>query len=208
MPTQALAEMACHIEMNLAGHAVGKHDHYLAAFGGFTCMDIGQDGHVKVTSLDISITSVEDFRNNVLLFYTGVTRPSREILEAQKNDTEKGDSSVVDSLHKTKELGYQIKETLEKGDLETFGLLLDEHWQNKKRRSGKISDPQLDRWYELAKENGALGGKIMGAGGGGFFMFYCPNSHKARLRQTLNSAGLREMIYDFDFEGAKTLVNF
>ena len=208
VPTQALAEMACHIEMNLAGHAVGKHDHYLAAFGGFTCMDIGQDGHVKVTSLDISITSVEDFRNNVLLFYTGVTRPSREILEAQKNDTEKGDSSVVDSLHKTKELGYQIKETLEKGDLETFGLLLDEHWQNKKRRSGKISDPQLDRWYELAKENGALGGKIMGAGGGGFFMFYCPNSHKARLRQTLNSAGLREMIYDFDFEGAKTLVNF
>jgi D-glycero-alpha-D-manno-heptose-7-phosphate kinase len=208
VPTQALAEMACHIEMDLAGHAVGKHDHYLAAFGGFTCMDIAKDGHVKVTSLDISITSVEDFRNNVLLFYTGVTRPSREILEAQKQDTEKGDSSVLDSLHKTKELGYRIKESLEQGDLETFGRLLDEHWQNKKLRSGKISDPQLDRWYDLAKDNGALGGKIMGAGGGGFFMFYCPNSHKARLRETLGSAGLREMIYDFDFEGTKVLVNF
>ena len=208
VPTQALAEMACHIEMNLAGHAVGKHDHYLAAFGGFTCMDIAKDGHVKVTSLDISITGVEDFRNNILLFYTGVTRPSREILEAQKNDTEKGKSSVVDSLHKTKELGYRIKEALESGNLETFGLLLDEHWQNKKRRSDKISDPQLDRWYDLAKENGALGGKIMGAGGGGFFMFYCPNSHKARLRQVLSDAGLRELIYDFDFEGAKVLVNF
>ena len=150
VPTQALAEMACHIEMNLAGHAVGKHDHYLAAFGGFTCMDIAKDGHVKVTSLDISITGVEDFRNNILLFYTGVTRPSREILEAQKNDTEKGKSSVVDSLHKTKELGYRIKEALESGNLETFGLLLDEHWQNKKRRSDKISDPQLDRWYDLS----------------------------------------------------------
>jgi len=208
VPTQALAEMASHIEIELAGHPVGKHDHYLAAFGGITCMDIGTDGRVRVNPLDISITTVEEFRNNVLLFYTGITRPSRDILAEQKEDTQRRDSTVVDSLHRTKALGYRIKDALEQGDLERFGLLLDEHWENKKRRSGKISDPRIDRWYACAKENGALGGKIIGAGGGGFFMFYSPNSHKVRLRKALTAEGLREMPYDFDFEGAKVLVNF
>jgi D-glycero-alpha-D-manno-heptose-7-phosphate kinase len=194
--------------MNLAGHPVGKHDHYLAAFGGLTCLDIQPDGRVHVSPLDVSITTVEEFRSTVLLFYTGVTRSSSDILEAQKQDTQQGDPMVVDSLHRTKELGYRIKEALEQGDLERFGLLLDEHWQNKKRRSSKISDPQIDQWYEIAMKSGALGGKIMGAGGGGFFMFYCPNNRKARLRQALAAAGLREMPYDFDFEGAKVMVNF
>ena len=208
VPIQAKAEQACHIEMNMAGHPVGKHDHYLAAFGGITCLDIGTDGRVKVSPLDISVTTVEEFRSSVLLFYTGITRYSTEILAAQNQDTQQADPTVVDSLHRTKELGYQIKAALEQGDLERFGLLLDTHWQNKKRRSGKISDPQIDRWYEMARENGVLGGKIMGAGGGGFFMFYCPNRHKARVREALSAAGLREMAYDFDYEGAKVLVNF
>jgi D-glycero-alpha-D-manno-heptose-7-phosphate kinase len=105
-------------------------------------------------------------------------------------------------------LGYQVREALEKGDLERFGLLLDEHWQNKKRRSGQISSPEIDRWYELARASGAVGGKIIGAGGGGFFMFYCPPRRKGTLRKALAAAGLREMPYDFDFEGAKILVNF
>jgi D-glycero-alpha-D-manno-heptose-7-phosphate kinase len=208
VPTQALAEQACHIEMNLANHPVGKHDHYLATFGGITCLDIGTDGRVRVSPLDISMTAVEEFRNNVLLFYTGITRSSSDILKKQREDTLQRDSTMVDSLNRTKELGYQIKEALERGNLDRFGLLLDEHWQNKKRRSDQISDPQIDRWYELAKENGAVGGKIMGAGGGGFFMFYCPNSHKARLRSRMAEEGLREMSYDFDFDGAKVLVNF
>jgi D-glycero-alpha-D-manno-heptose-7-phosphate kinase len=208
VPTQALAESACHIEMNLAGHPVGKHDHYLAAFGGITCMDIGTDGRVKVSPLDISMTTVEDFRSSVLLFYTGITRSSSDILQSQKQDTQSGNSAVVDSLHRTKELGYRIKDALEKGDVECFGRCLDEHWQNKKRRSGSISNPQIDHWYETAKQNGALGGKIMGAGGGGFFMFYVPNGYKAQLRQALAEDGLREMPYDFDYEGAKVLVNF
>lgn len=208
VPTQALAEQACHIEMDLADHPVGKHDHYLAAFGGITCLDIHPDGQVHVSPLDIPITTVEEFRTNVLLFYTGVTRSSRGILEAQKRDTQQADPKVVDSLHRTKELGYRIKEALEQGDLERFGLLLDEHWQNKKRRSSQISDGRIDSWYDIAKEHGALGGKIMGAGGGGFFMLCCPNNHKAEMRRALSRAGLREMPYDFDFEGAKVLVNF
>ena len=208
VPTQILAEQACHIELDLAGHPAGKHDHYLAAFGGITCLDIAPDGRVKVTPLDISITTVEEFRNSVLIFYTGIVRSSRDILDEQKQGTQGGRTTVVDSLHYTKELGHRIKDTLLEGNLERFGLLLAEHWENKKRRSGKISDPAIDRWYEIARENGALGGKIMGAGGGGFFMFYCPNGCKARLRQALGTAGLREMPYDFDFEGAKVLVNF
>jgi D-glycero-alpha-D-manno-heptose-7-phosphate kinase len=208
VPTQALAEQACHIEMDLAGHPVGKHDHYLASFGGITCLDIATDGRVRVSPLDISITTVEEFRNSVLLFYTGITRSSSDILEAQQQDTQRGDSTVIDSLHCTKELGYRIKEALEEGDLERFGLLLEKHWLNKKRRSGSISDPSIDHWYEVARRSGALGGKIMGAGGGGFFMFYCPNSHKCQLRHSLAQEGLREMPYDFDFEGAKVLVNF
>lgn len=208
VPTQALAEMACHIEMNIARHPVGKQDQYLAAFGGITCLDIAPDGRVKVTPLDVSISTVEDFRNNVLLFYTGVTRSANDILSAQKTDTERNHATVVDSLHRTKELGYQVKEALEAGDFERFGLLLDMHWQNKKRRSDQISDHRLDRWYQIAKENGALGGKIMGAGGGGFFMFCCLNGRKACLRQALAAEGLREMPYDFDYEGAKVVVNF
>lgn len=208
VPTQALAEQACHIEMEIAGHPAGKHDPYLAAFGGFTCLDIDTDGRVKVGPLDISIATVEEFRGSVLLFYTGLTRSSGEILEAQRQDTDRGDSAVVESLHHTKELGYRIKEALEIGDLERFGLLLDEHWENKKRRSSKISAPRLDQMYETAKSCGGLGGKIMGAGGGGFFMFYCPNQSKAKVRKGLAEHGLREMPYDFDFEGAKVLVNF
>jgi D-glycero-alpha-D-manno-heptose-7-phosphate kinase len=208
VPTQALAELACHIEMDLAGHPVGKHDHYLAAFGGITCLDIERDGKVIVAPLDISITTAEELHNRVLLFFTGITRRSEDILNEQKRDTEADDPEVVESLHRTKELGYWIKEALEQGDLDRFGLLLDEHWQNKKRRSGKISDPRIDRWYDIAKENGALGGKIIGAGGGGFLMLYCPNETKAAVRRAMASEGLREMPYDFDFEGAKVLVNF
>jgi D-glycero-alpha-D-manno-heptose-7-phosphate kinase len=208
IPTQALAEMACHIEMDIARHPVGKQDQYLAAFGGIVCLDLARDGRVKVAPLDVSISTVEDFRNNVLLFYTGITRSANGILSAQQKGTEQQDPTVLESLHRTKELGYRIKEVLEAGDLERFGLLLDEHWENKKRRSDQISDRRIDQWYQTAKENGALGGKIMGAGGGGFFMFCCVNGRKAQLRQALAAEGLREMPYDFDFEGAKVLVNF
>lgn len=208
VPTQALAERACYIEMELAQHPVGKHDHYLAAFGGIPCLEIGTDGGVKVSPLNISDSTAEEFCSSVLLYYTGITRASSDILSEQELGTVDGDEQVLESLHRTKELGYRIKEALEEGDLERFGLLLDEHWQNKKRRSRKVSDSRIDAWYELAQANGAVGGKIMGAGGGGFFMFCCPNNHKSKLRKALTGTGLREMPYDFDFEGAKVMVNF
>ena len=208
VPTQALAELAVHIEMDLAGHPVGKHDHYLASFGGITCLEIEPDGKVTVSPLRISATDCEELRGNTLLFFTGLQRSSREILQAQKDDMRRADPIVVDSLHRTRDLGYRIKEVLEQGNLDKFGHMLDEHWQNKKRRSDKISDPQIDRWYALAREHGVLGGKLIGAGGGGFLMLYCPRPAKGAVRQVLAAEGLREMPFDFDFEGAKVLVNF
>jgi D-glycero-alpha-D-manno-heptose-7-phosphate kinase len=150
----------------------------------------------------------EELRNRVLLFFTGLTRSANHILQEQQKDTERADQTVVDSLHFTKELGYRVKDALEKGDLDEFGLILHEHWENKKRRSGAISNPNIDRWYELARKAGALGGKVIGAGGGGFLMLYCPNGNKPGLRAALAAEGLNEMPFSFDFEGAKVVVNF
>ena len=209
VPVSTLAEQACHIEMELAGHPVGKHDHYLAAFGGLTTLNIDREGKVKVSPLDICLNTLDGLRNGLVLFFTGQTRSSRDILQEQKADTEKNRTNVIDSLKTTKELGYKIKEALEKGYLDQFGQYLHQHWENKKRRSGKISNPKIDKWYNLALASGALGGKIMGAGGGGFLVFYCPTaSIKANVRQSLVDEGLREMPFDFDFEGAKVVLNF
>jgi D-glycero-alpha-D-manno-heptose-7-phosphate kinase len=208
VPTQALAEFACNVEMNMAGHPVGKQDHYLAAFGGLTCLDIEKDGRVCVSSLNISLTTAEDLHNRVLLFFTGISRSANHILAAQLKDTEQQDQTVVDSLHRTKEMGYRVKEALEQGNIDIFGQTLHEHWENKKRRSGAISNPSIDRWYDMARKAGALGGKVIGAGGGGFLMLYCPPRNKGAVRKALAAEGLREMLYKFDYEGAKVLVNF
>lgn len=208
VPTQELAETAVHIEMDLAKHPVGKHDHYLAAFGGIITLEISPDGKVDVALLKMSFSTSEELRSNLLLFFTGLKRSSRDILQDQKQDTLREDPAVMESLHETKVLGLRIKRLLEDGDLDGFGGLMDEHWKVKKRRSKKITDPQIDRWYGLAKASGALGGKLIGAGGGGFLMLYCPNGTKPSVRKALAAEGLREMPFDFDFEGAKTLVNF
>lgn len=208
VPTQAMAEFACKVEMEMAGHPVGKQDQYLAAFGGITCLNIEPDGKVHVSPLNISLTTAEDLRSRVLLFFTGISRSANNILKEQKRDTEKKDATVSDSLHKTKEMGFRVKEALQKGDLETFGHILHEHWENKKRRSGAISNPNIDRWYSAAREAGALGGKVIGAGGGGFLMLYCPLRKKGAVRKAMASEGLEEMPFNFDFQGAKVLVNF
>lgn len=208
VPTQSLAEMAIHIEMDLAGHPVGKHDHYLAAFGGITCLEIDRNGKVHVSPLDISISTTEELHANILLFFTGITRRSLDILHEQRTKTEEEDPVVVESLDRTKELGYQVRDALVSGDLECFGHLLDEHWQNKKKRSSKISGTNIDKWYGIAKRSGALGGKVIGAGGGGFLMLYCPPGRKAKLREAMTREGLKEVPFNFDFEGAKVMVNF
>jgi D-glycero-alpha-D-manno-heptose-7-phosphate kinase len=203
---QELAEEACYLEIEVLRKPIGKQDQYMAVFGGITILEIACDGKVKVSPAPVSQATVDDLERNLLLFYTGTTRSNLDILAEQSQGVTEGAASVVDSLHRIKEMGYEIKEMLARGNLTDFGLAMDKHWQLKKRMSNKISSPIFDQFYELAKGNGALGGKISGAGGGGFFTFYTENRHQ-QLRNAMRAAGLREMRYRFDFEGSKILVN-
>jgi D-glycero-alpha-D-manno-heptose-7-phosphate kinase len=202
-----IAQEACEIEINRAGMATGKQDQYLAALGGIVCLEFKNNGEVNIIPVKIHTYTLEKLKANLLLFYTGISRESFKIQSDQIRNTEEDVQEVIESLNITKEIGMKIKNVLERGDLDRFGELLDFHWENKKKRSKKISNPQIDKWYRTAKENGALGGKIMGAGGGGFFAFYCPDETKNNVREALVTNGLKEMDYQFDTEGAKLLVN-
>lgn len=204
---QDLAEEACHIEIDLLHKPVGKQDQYLAAFGGFTIMDIDKDGKVKVSNANVSYEIVEELQSKLILFYTGISRDAMSILGEQSAAAKKEESDVSKSLLQIKDIGMEIKNSIERGNLDNFGRLMDEHWRVKKMMSNKMSDPKIDRLYALAKEKGALGGKIMGAGGGGFFVFYCPNDKKA-VREAMRAEGLKEMPFRFESEGAKTMVDF
>jgi D-glycero-alpha-D-manno-heptose-7-phosphate kinase len=203
-----LAELAFHVEEGLAGHPVGKQDHYLAALGGITCLEIQRDGTVQASQLGLSSDVVDELSSQTLLFFTGISRSATAILEQQKRDSTASDHAVIESLHRTKEIGLLVRDALVRGDLATFGRILHEHWQNKKRRSERISFNRVDRWYDSARDAGALGGKLVGAGGGGFLMLYCHDGTKSDVRAALASEGLRELRYRFDHEGAKVLVNF
>lgn len=203
---QELAEEACELEIEILRKPIGKQDQYMAAFGSLTVLEIARDGTVEVSRAKISATTIDDLQRNMLLFYTGSERSSLEILAEQSAATNSRHSPVVDSLHCIKEIGYEIKEMIERGDLTSFGLALDKHWQAKKRLSVRVSNSRFDEIYQLAKESGAVGGKISGAGGGGFFLFYTESRH-TQLREAMRAAGLREMRYRFDFEGTKVLVN-
>ena len=207
IPRQQLAEEANYVEGVRAGQPVGKHDHYLAAFGGLTCLDIEKDGEVAVSSPRLSNHTMEELCNSMLLFFTGIERESFDILSQQEKDTNRGETSVIESLDAVKRIGYEIKEALEEGHIDRFGELLHEHWMVKKRRSDKMSSATIDEWYDAGIECGALGGKLAGAGGGGFLMFYCPAERRRRLRERMAQIGLREMNFNFDTEGAKVLMN-
>lgn len=204
---RTLAEEACHIEIDILGEPIGKQDQYIAAFGGITCLTFEKDGNVLVEPLRISDEALDQLENNIMLFHTGVERSASAILSEQKKKSERDDPTVTNNLHRIKEIARETKRVLERGDINQFGKLLDDHWQTKKQRSQNISDSFIDECYEYALKNGALGGKIMGAGGGGFFMFYCINSDKAKLSQAMKKMGLQPMRVHFDLEGANILVN-
>jgi D-glycero-alpha-D-manno-heptose-7-phosphate kinase len=201
---QELAEEACHIELDLLHKPIGKQDQYMAAYGGLTTLDIAKDGTVKAQSLSIPLDVVEALENNLLLFYTGEVRDATAILIRQDNATKRRDTAVVGSLTEIKDIGTEIASAIMTGNLHYFGELMDEHWQVKKRLSKGITNPMIDAWYELSKRNGAIGGKISGAGGGGFLMLYC-EENKAQLREALRRAGLRELNFRFEFEGSKVV---
>jgi len=204
---QDLAEEAFHLERNILGKPVGKQDQYMAAFGGLTILDIAKDGQVKVRPAKVSNSTIDELNKNMLIFYTSTNRKADVILAEQSRGAKQGKKNVVDSMHYIKEIGYKILQAVEKGNITKVGLLFDKHWQYKKKISTKMSNPHFDKIYQIAKKNGALGGKISGAGGGGFFVFYVENGQK-KFREVMEKIGLREMRYYFDFEGTKVLANF
>ena len=203
--TQELAEEACHIEIDLLKEPIGKQDQYIAAFGGLTCFEIEPGGKVNVSPLRIPETALHDLEENLLMFYTGFSRSASEQLQEQKKRTESDDSAMIEGLHYVKELGYQIRGALQDGDTENFGRLMHQHWLSKKKRTAGISNSFINDTYDLAIANGALGGKLIGAGGGGFVMFYA--SDKKALRAAMTKAGLPEVRFGFDFEGSKVIAH-
>lgn len=201
-----LAEEACHIELEILSKPIGKQDQYMAAFGGLTALDIDRSGEVRVTRLSLSAETLEALESNFLLFYTHETRDASLILDGQDKASKDGDAHVIQSLREIKEIGLEIRDAIMKGNLRYFGELMDLHWKCKKRLSDRVSNSQIDEWYELAKQNGAIGGKISGAGGGGFLALYCEEG-KARLRAAMRKAGLRELSFRLEFEGSKVVFN-
>jgi len=199
-----LAELACHVEIDRLGEPIGKQDQYIASYGGITCFDFKSDDTVDAVPLNVNMDTMFDLEDNLLLFFTGFSRSAGSILKDQDSRSRELDSEMLDNLHYVKELGRRSQLALEGGNTVEFGELMHEHWQHKKKRSKGMSNSQIDTWYELGRDNGAIGGKLVGAGGGGFLMFYAEN--RKRLRQTMAQAGLEEVRFRFDFEGTKVLL--
>lgn len=207
---QTIAEEACHVEMEILGRTVGKQDPYMAAFGGITVLEIDRRGHVDVRSIELPSAALDALVANTHLYYTGVRRSASEVLDDQvsalsgRNERRE---TVEESLHRIKDLGYRILEAIEAQNFDRWGELLHEHWCHKKRMSERISLTDIDRIYEHVRENfGVLGGKIAGAGGGGFLMLYCPNDHE-RLEAFMAEQGMPRLHYDVEHEGTRIVAD-
>jgi D-glycero-alpha-D-manno-heptose-7-phosphate kinase len=200
-----LAAQACEIEIDRLKEPIGKQDQYIAAYGGITCFKFLENGKVEAWPLKISDETRDNLEDNLLLFFTGYSRSASAILKEQDVKSKSDDKSMIENLHFVKDLGLQSKVALESGNLHEFARLMDVHWQRKKQRSGGMSNSKINEWYELALASGALGGKLIGAGGGGFLMFYAED--KAKLRHAMRLAGLKEVRFRFDFEGTKLIIS-
>ena len=205
MLQEELAEMACHIEIDRLGEPIGKQDQYIAAIGGITCFTFHQNDNVSATPLVVSMDTMFDLEDNLILFFTGVSRSAGSILKDQQIRSQNNEDDMLSNLHYIKKLGFRSKEALESGNTVLFGELMHEHWEHKKCRSDGMSNPQIDDWYDLAMKNGAIGGKLVGAGGGGCLMFMAQDRNK--LRHTMSAEGLEEVRFRFDFEGTKVVMS-
>jgi len=198
-----LAEQACDIELNKLGEPIGKQDQYIAATGGITAFTFHKDGRVEYRPCRISEETLFNLEDNLLLFFTGYSRSASGILKDQNDKSKANDQAMLDNMHFTKELGYKSLDCLETDNLEEFARLMDVHWQRKKVRSVGMSNAHINEWYDHAMANGAIGGKLIGAGGGGFLMFYAAD--KQKLRHAMREKGLKEVRFRFDFEGTKVV---
>ena len=200
-----LAELACKIEIEKLGEPIGKQDQYIAAYGGITEFNFHKDGSVSSAPLNLSVQTIHDLEDNLLLFFTGISRSAGSILKDQVDKSKAKDSKMVENLHFTKDLGLRSKAALVQGDTKKFGELMYEHWEHKKSRSTGMTSDFIDDAYTQAMRAGAVGGKLVGAGGGGFLMFYADD--KEKLRNKMGDLGLEEVRFQFDFEGTKVILS-
>jgi D-glycero-alpha-D-manno-heptose-7-phosphate kinase len=204
VPPARLAEEACRIEIDVLKEPVGKQDQYIAAHGSLTCFRFLPNGQVDSWPLKVDPHTLYDLEDNLLLFFTGYTRSAGAILNEQDTRSRKNDREMIENLHVVKQIGRETREALESGDLARFAELMNVHWEHKKRRSSGMSNPAIDHWHDLGLRHGALGGKLIGAGGGGFLLFYAED--RARLRQAMHAEGLQEVRFCFEFEGTKVVI--
>ena len=199
---RALAEAVCEIEIDVLGEPVGKQDPYVAAHGGICAYTFNPDGTVEVEPLELDPTTLRLLRERLLLFYTGESRAASTVLRDQDDRTRSGDREMVENLRRTKAMGRDSCELLLKGDLDGFAELMHEHWLNKRGRSAGMASGRVDELYTLARRSGAIGGKLVGAGGGGFLLVYARNP--SDTRQAMSAAGAPELTFDFEFKGASS----
>ena len=201
---EEIAAQACQIELEKLHEPIGKQDQYIAAVGGLTSFHFLPNGRVEILPVEADEETLYNLQDNLLMFFTGYTRSASKILKEQNDKTRGMNSAMIENLHFVKELGVESKEAIESGNLRELARLMDVHWQRKKERSGEMSNSKINEWYEYAMANGALGGKLIGAGGGGFLLFYA--EEKTRLRHAMRQAGLTEVRFRFDFEGTKQVI--
>lgn len=203
---QQLAEESFHIQAERLGEPIGKQDEYIAAFGGITALNITTDGTVTAQAVPVAEGTLQEFEHDLLLFYTGIQRSASEILGKQQQAVTNQGLTVSQSMHAIKELGHAIRHALASGHPHRVGELMHEHWLHKMKISSTMAPGDVSEWYNLARQHGAVGGKLVGAGGGGFILLYC-DQHKAQVRHALLARGLQELHFSFDYGGAKVIVN-
>lgn len=195
-----LAEAACEIEIDVLHEPVGKQDQYVAAHGGICAYTFESDGSVKVESLALESSTLRHLKDQLLLFYTGTARSASQILSDQDKRSTDGDAEMIENLHRTKRLGWQSRDLLMAGDVEGYADLMHEHWMHKRGRSPGMANDRIDSLYEIARKNGVIGGKLVGAGGGGFLLVY--SARPEETRRAMAEEGAQELPFDFDFGGA------
>jgi len=204
---ERLAREACELEMERLKEPVGKQDQYIAAFGNVTALTIARDGRVSVEPVPVRAEVLDELQSNLLIMYTGLERPAKVVLTEQRQRVEAAEPATLAGMHRIKALGRDVFELLVRGNVDLYGELLHEHWSLKKRLASKMTDDALDEHYAAARKAGAIGGKLIGAGGGGFFMFYVRPGERRRVAETLAARGLRPLRFRFDFDGARILLN-
>ena len=202
---QDLAKLACHIEIDRLKEPIGKQDQYISSYGGVTCFTFKKNDKVIAEPLKISPSKLTELEDNLLLFFTGYSRKAGDILKEQDTKTKKNENKMIDNLNFVKQLGFKSKKLLETGKLSQFADLMNEHWEFKQSRSKQMSNKNISKWYYDGLKNGAIGGKLVGAGGGGFLMFYAHD--KEKLRKKMFQNGLEELRFNFDFQGTQTILS-